>query len=110
MFAYGVAYGYQLQTGPGTYNESAFKNMDFVIAEAGKRDLKLLISLASNWIYAPNTTGTKYPPPPSPSNLSPVACCSWVSGPEKVMVRTSSPLIVASSPPPISNDVAFTPA
>jgi len=59
MFAYGVAYGYQLQTGPGTYNESAFKNMDFVIAEAGKRDLKLLISLASNWIYAPNTTGTK---------------------------------------------------
>jgi len=109
MFAYGVAYGYQLQTGPGTYNESAFKNMDFVIAEAGKRDLKLLISLASNWIYAPNTTGTKYPPP-SPSNLSPVACCSWVSGPEKVMVRTSSPLIVASSPPPISNDVAFTPA
>lgn len=59
MFAYGVGYNYQLQESPGVYNASAFKDLDFIISEAGKRNLKLLISLASNWIYGSNTTGTK---------------------------------------------------
>jgi mannan endo-1,4-beta-mannosidase len=60
MFAYGVSYGYQLQTNEARgYNESALKDMDFVISEASKRNLKLIVSLASNWIYGPNTTGTK---------------------------------------------------
>lgn len=59
MFAYGVGFGYQLQTAPGQANESAFKDMDYVISEAGKRNLKLLVSLSSNWVYGTNTTGTK---------------------------------------------------
>lgn len=59
MFAYGVGYNYQLQTAPGQVNNSAFNDMDFIISEAGKRNLKLLVSLSSNWIYGTNTTGTK---------------------------------------------------
>jgi len=59
MFAYGVGYGYQLQTAPGQTNASAFRDMDFIISEAGKRNLKLLVSISSNWIYGTNTTGTK---------------------------------------------------
>lgn len=59
MFAYGVGYNYQLQEAPGQVNASAFQDLDFIISEAGKRNLKLLVSLASNWVYGVNTTGTK---------------------------------------------------
>ncbi len=59
MFAYGVGYNYQLQEAPGAVNASAFQDLDFIISEAGKRNLKLLVSLSSNWVYSTNTTGTK---------------------------------------------------
>lgn len=59
MFAYGVGYNYQLQEAPGQVNASAFQDLDFIISEAGKRNLKLLVSLSSNWVYGANTTGTK---------------------------------------------------
>jgi mannan endo-1,4-beta-mannosidase len=59
MFAYGVQPNYRLQYGLGKYNETAFKDLDFVISEAGKRNLKLIVALASNWVYSPGTSGTK---------------------------------------------------
>ncbi|MBR9705095.1 hypothetical protein GOV12_06800 [Candidatus Pacearchaeota archaeon] len=37
------------QTSPGVYNEEAFLKMDFIIDEARKRDLKLIIPLVNNW-------------------------------------------------------------
>lgn len=66
MFAYGVQPNYRLQYGLGKYNETAFKDLDFVISEAGKRNLKLIVALASNWVYSPGTSGTKYAPSSSP--------------------------------------------
>lgn len=38
-----------LQLSPGVYQESAFKAMDWVIAEAAKRDIRLIITLVNNW-------------------------------------------------------------
>ena len=62
MFAFGVTEGYNVQlfNDPGQYNESALADMDFVVSEAGKRGLKLIIALASNWIYNPTASDTKY--------------------------------------------------
>jgi mannan endo-1,4-beta-mannosidase len=61
MFAYGVQNGYnvQLVDNPGSYNETALADMDYVVSEAGKRGLKLIVALASNWIYNPTMSGTK---------------------------------------------------
>ena len=33
--------------------------MDFILSEAATNGLKVIISLASNWIYSDNTSGTK---------------------------------------------------
>nr|GMC96965.1 mannan endo-1,4-beta-mannosidase 7 [Ipomoea batatas] len=42
--------GYRaLQYAPGSYNEDVFKGLDFVIAEARKYGLKLILSLANNY-------------------------------------------------------------
>lgn len=60
MFAYGTAFNYNLQTSANGVNESALKDMDFVLNEAAKRNLKLTVALSSNWVYGPNTTGTRY--------------------------------------------------
>ncbi|KAL7135448.1 hypothetical protein ABFS83_11G097100 [Erythranthe nasuta] len=42
--------GYRaLQTTPGSYNEDMFKGLDFVVAEAKKHGIYLLLSLVNNW-------------------------------------------------------------
>ncbi|XP_015889981.3 mannan endo-1,4-beta-mannosidase 7 [Ziziphus jujuba] len=42
--------GYRpLQYSPGSYNEQMFKGLDFVIAEARKHGIKLILSLANNY-------------------------------------------------------------
>uniref|UniRef100_A0A0E0CRX5 mannan endo-1,4-beta-mannosidase n=1 Tax=Oryza meridionalis TaxID=40149 RepID=A0A0E0CRX5_9ORYZ len=42
--------GYRpLQKSPGVYNEDMFMGLDFVIAEAKKRGLYLILSLVNNW-------------------------------------------------------------
>uniref|UniRef100_A0A0D9VLF9 mannan endo-1,4-beta-mannosidase n=1 Tax=Leersia perrieri TaxID=77586 RepID=A0A0D9VLF9_9ORYZ len=42
--------GYRpLQKSPGVYNEDMFMGLDFVIAEARKRGLYLILSLVNNW-------------------------------------------------------------
>ncbi|KAF8008223.1 hypothetical protein BT93_K2024 [Corymbia citriodora subsp. variegata] len=38
-----------LQTSPGIYNEDMFKGLDFVISEAGKNGVYLILSLVNNW-------------------------------------------------------------
>ncbi|CAD7699737.1 unnamed protein product [Ostreobium quekettii] len=42
---------FPFQTGPGVYNEQAFQALDFVIAEARRSGIKLLLSLVDNWKY-----------------------------------------------------------
>ncbi|MQL79712.1 hypothetical protein Taro_012164 [Colocasia esculenta] len=38
-----------LQVSPGVYNEAMFKGLDFVISEAGKHGVYLILSLANQW-------------------------------------------------------------
>ncbi|KAK9110832.1 hypothetical protein Sjap_018892 [Stephania japonica] len=38
-----------LQTSPGVYNETTFQALDFVISEAGKHGIKLILSLVNNY-------------------------------------------------------------
>ncbi|KAL2954280.1 hypothetical protein AAZX31_19G212400 [Glycine max] len=38
-----------LQISPGSYNENVFKGLDFVISEAGKNGVRLILSLVNNW-------------------------------------------------------------
>ena len=38
-----------LQVAPGVYNEAMFKSLDRVVFEAGKRGLRLLLSLSNSW-------------------------------------------------------------
>lgn len=38
-----------LQTSPGSYNEQTFKGLDFVVAEARRHGIKLILSLANNY-------------------------------------------------------------
>ncbi|CAH9088663.1 unnamed protein product [Cuscuta epithymum] len=47
-FSDGGAYR-PLQCSPGSYNEDMFKGLDFVIAEARKYGIKLILSLANNY-------------------------------------------------------------
>lgn len=51
MFGFPVQEGFNLQLAPGVYNETAFRGMDMVIAEATKQGLRLVIALANNWAY-----------------------------------------------------------
>lgn len=39
----------------GQYNEQAFKALDFIISEASKRGLRLVLALADNWLTDSNT-------------------------------------------------------
>ncbi|CAN6239316.1 unnamed protein product [Urochloa humidicola] len=42
--------GYRaLQVSPGVYNEEVFRGLDYVIAEAKKRGVHLILSLVNNW-------------------------------------------------------------
>ncbi|KAK9134156.1 hypothetical protein Syun_013486 [Stephania yunnanensis] len=41
--------GRALQTSPGVYNEPTFQALDFVISEAGKHGIKLILSLVNNY-------------------------------------------------------------
>ena len=58
VFGFPVQKGFNLQTGPGVYNEWAFEGLDRVIAEAGNAGLKLIIALTNNWNY--NTLQTDW--------------------------------------------------
>ncbi|KAK7269508.1 hypothetical protein RIF29_22239 [Crotalaria pallida] len=38
-----------LQISPGSYDENVFRGLDFVVSEAGKYGVKLILSLVNNW-------------------------------------------------------------
>ncbi|KHN12618.1 Mannan endo-1,4-beta-mannosidase 4, partial [Glycine soja] len=42
-------YNNALQISPGSYNENVFKGLDFIISEAGKNGIRLILSLVNNW-------------------------------------------------------------
>ena len=48
-FAFGTEEGFALQRTPGQYDEATFKALDFVLDEARKRNLRLVLALANNW-------------------------------------------------------------
>ena len=35
----------------GQYNPAAFAALDYIISEAGKRGLRLVLALADNWVW-----------------------------------------------------------
>ncbi|KAL2345552.1 hypothetical protein Fmac_006837 [Flemingia macrophylla] len=42
--------GYRaLQLSPGSYDEKVFRGLDFVVSEAGKHGVRLILSLVNNW-------------------------------------------------------------
>ena len=59
MFAFPVLEGFNLQTSAGKYNEKAAKGLDYVIAAAARRGLKLVVALANNWKYNDKNTDAK---------------------------------------------------
>ncbi|KAL1539532.1 Mannan endo-1,4-beta-mannosidase 7 [Salvia divinorum] len=40
-----------LQSSPGSYNDNMFQGLDYVISEAGKHNIKLILSLVDNYNY-----------------------------------------------------------
>ena len=57
-FAFGTQEGFALQPRIGEYNEDAFKALDFILDEASKRDLRLVLAIANQWDSA-NTAPEK---------------------------------------------------
>jgi len=49
MWTHSVTPGRELQPEPGVYDEEIFEGLDWIIAEAGKRGLKLVFAFADNW-------------------------------------------------------------
>jgi len=49
LWAHSMTPGWELQTGPTTYNEKVLVGMDFVMDEAAKRGLRIIWVLADNW-------------------------------------------------------------
>jgi mannan endo-1,4-beta-mannosidase len=47
MWAHSITPGWEMQTGPATYDEKVLKGMDFVMDECHKRGLKVCARLAA---------------------------------------------------------------
>jgi len=43
IWAHSVTPGWEMEPSAGVYNETVLRGLDFVIAEAGKRNLKLIL-------------------------------------------------------------------
>lgn len=78
MFGHGVATGFYLQNpaAMGTYNEQAFRAFDYVLDQAARHQLKLVISFADNWDTDSNSDNKCARPPTSPLGHS---SGSWAS-------------------------------
>jgi mannan endo-1,4-beta-mannosidase len=48
-WAHPVSPQYALQPAPGQYNEAAFRGLDYLLDEARKRGVRLLLALTDNW-------------------------------------------------------------
>lgn len=49
LWAHTITEGHALQTRPGVFDEDILRGLDFVLAEAGKRGLKLILAMTDNW-------------------------------------------------------------
>lgn len=49
IFAFTVNPQYALQTKPGVYSEAAFKGLDYILDEASKNNIRLILAMTSNW-------------------------------------------------------------
>jgi len=49
FLAHGVSRETALQTAPGAYSGAAWKGLDYALAEAGARGLRVILALTSNW-------------------------------------------------------------
>ncbi|KAK9838655.1 hypothetical protein WJX74_000745 [Apatococcus lobatus] len=52
MFAHGVHPDFPLQIAPGEYNEKAFKALDYILDEASKLGIRVIMTLGDNWVGA----------------------------------------------------------
>lgn len=84
IFGFPVQEGFNLQLAPGVYNETAFRGMDMVVAEAVKHGLRLVIALANNWAYNDLQTDWKCGKIPSAVHccFALFACCCDPHHPE----------------------------
>jgi mannan endo-1,4-beta-mannosidase len=48
-WVHSVSPEYALQTEPGVYNEAVFRGVDFLLDEARKAGIKLVLAMTSNW-------------------------------------------------------------
>ena len=67
MFGHGVVTGFYLQNpaAMGTYNEQAFRAFDYVLDQAARHQLRLVISFADNWDTDSNSDNKCARPPTS---------------------------------------------
>ena len=82
MFGHGVATGFYLQNPAalGTYNEQAFRAFDYVLDQAARHQLKLVISFADNWDTDSNSDNKCARPPTSALGVPAFlehSCGSW---------------------------------
>mmetsp|Transcript_10777 Transcript_10777/g.32342 ORF Transcript_10777/g.32342 Transcript_10777/m.32342 type:complete len:600 (-) Transcript_10777:893-2692(-) len=52
IFAHTTDPNFVLQTAPGEYNEKVFKALDFVLVEARRYGLRVILSVLDNWKYS----------------------------------------------------------
>jgi len=57
VWTHSVTEGWGMINGAGSYNESIIEGLDFIVAEAGKRGLKMVLALADNWCAYPCALG-----------------------------------------------------
>ena len=67
MFGHGVAAGFYLQNpaAMGTYNEQAFRAFDWVLDQAARHQLRLVVTFADNWDTDSNSDNKCVRPPAS---------------------------------------------
>jgi mannan endo-1,4-beta-mannosidase len=49
MWAHTITEGHEMQKSPGVFDERILEGLDFVLSEASKRGLKLVLAVADNW-------------------------------------------------------------
>lgn len=52
VFAHTTDHNFILQTAPGQYNEKVFKALDFVLVEARRYGIRVILSVLDNWKYS----------------------------------------------------------
>eukprot|EP00884_Botryococcus_braunii_P017464 jgi/Botrbrau1/4400/Bobra.105_2s0043.1 len=82
MFGFGTAPRFALQSAPGQYNEQVFRAFDYVLDQAAKHGLRVIVALANNWDAADHRSEGI---PPEQANVdNKWAYVNWVPSAEGV--------------------------